>query len=219
MGSQPRIGVYICHCGVNIAATVDVEQVTEFAATLPGVALARHYLYMCSDPGQGLIQEDIEELGLDGVVVASCSPRMHEPTFRGAVQQVGMNPYRLEMANIREQCSWVHSDRGAATEKAKWLVASVVAKAALPGVNPEEVEVSVNDDLLTIKGETKHEEKEEREHFLRRELSYGAFGRTLPLPASVDAEKATAEYEGGVLTITLPKVEGSRTKTIKIGSK
>jgi len=96
---------------------------------------------------------------------------------------------------------------------------SVVAKAALPGVNPEEVEVSVNDDLLTIKGETKHEEKEEREYFLRRELSYGAFGRTLPLPASVDAEKATAEYEGGVLTITLPKVEGSRTKTIKIHSK
>ena len=96
---------------------------------------------------------------------------------------------------------------------------SVVAKAALPGVDPEDVEISINDDLLTIKGETKHEEKEEREHFLRRELSYGAFGRTLPLPASVDAEKATAEYEGGVLTITLPKVEGSRTKTIKISSK
>jgi len=96
---------------------------------------------------------------------------------------------------------------------------SVVAKAALPGVNPDEVEVSVNDDLLTIKGETKHEEKEEREHFLRRELSYGAFSRTLPLPASVDAEKATAEYEGGVLTITLPKLEGSRTKTIKVRPK
>ena len=96
---------------------------------------------------------------------------------------------------------------------------AVVAKAALPGVDPEDVEISVNDDLLTIKGETKHEEKEEREHFLRRELSYGAFGRTLPLPASVDAEKATAEYEGGVLTITLPKVQGSRTKTIKISSK
>ncbi len=96
---------------------------------------------------------------------------------------------------------------------------SVVAKAALPGVDPEDVEISVNDDLLTIKGETKHEEKEEHEHFLRRELSYGAFGRTLPLPASVDTEKATAEYEGGVLTITLPKVQGSRTKTIKISSK
>ena len=143
MESQPRIGVYICHCGVNIAATVDVEQVTEFAATLPGVAVARHYLYMCSDPGQGLIQQDIQELDLDGVVVASCSPRMHEPTFRGAAQQVGMNPYCLEMANIREQCSWVHSDRGAATEKAKWLVASVVAKAALlEPLESREVEVT-----------------------------------------------------------------------------
>jgi heterodisulfide reductase subunit A len=151
MESQPRIGVYICHCGVNIAATVDVERVTEFAATLPGVAVARHYLYMCSDPGQGLIQQDIQELGLDGVVVASCSPRMHEPTFRVAAQQVGMNPYRLEMANIREQCSWVHSDRAAATEKAKWLVASVVAKAAL--LEPlESREVSVTPGAVVVGG-------------------------------------------------------------------
>jgi HSP20 family protein len=96
---------------------------------------------------------------------------------------------------------------------------SVVARAALPGVSAEDVDISVSDDLLTIKGETRHEEKDEREHFLRRELSYGAFSRTLPLPASVDADKATAEYEGGVLTITLPKVEGSRTKTIKIRAK
>lgn len=151
MGSQPRIGVYICHCGVNIAATVDVERVTEFAATLPGVAVARHYLYMCSDPGQGLIQQDIEELGLDGVVVASCSPRMHEPTFRGAAEQVGMNPYRLEMANIREQCSWVHSDPGDATEKAKWLVASLVAKAAL--LEPLEArEVGVTPGAVVVGG-------------------------------------------------------------------
>ncbi len=96
---------------------------------------------------------------------------------------------------------------------------SVVAKAALPGVNPDDVEVSVNDDLLTIKGTTKHEEKEEREQYLRREISYGAFSRTLPLPASVDPDKATAEYEGGVLTITLPKREGGRTKTIKVSHK
>jgi heterodisulfide reductase subunit A len=151
MGSQPRIGVYICHCGVNIAANVDVERVTEFAATLPGVAVARHYLYMCSDPGQGLIQQDIEELDLDGVVVASCSPRMHEPTFRGAAEQVGMNPYRLEMANIREQCSWVHSDREEATEKAKWLVASVVAKAAL--LEPlESREVGVTPGAVVVGG-------------------------------------------------------------------
>jgi len=131
MEAQPRIGVYICHCGINIAATVNVRQVAEFAATLPGVVVARDYLYMCSDPGQGLIQQDIEEQGLNRVVVASCSPRMHEPTFRGAAQQVGLNPYRLEMSNIREQCSWVHSDQEQATEKAKALVASVVAKAAL----------------------------------------------------------------------------------------
>jgi heterodisulfide reductase subunit A len=130
MESQPRIGVYICHCGINIAATVDVVQVAEFAATLPGVVVARDYLYMCSDPGQGLIQQDITEKGLNRVVVASCSPRMHEPTFRAAAHQVGLNPYLVEMSNIREQCSWVHTDREEATEKARWLVASVVAKAA-----------------------------------------------------------------------------------------
>ncbi|MCP4537217.1 MAG: CoB--CoM heterodisulfide reductase iron-sulfur subunit A family protein [Chloroflexi bacterium] len=151
MGSQPRVGVYICHCGVNIASTVDVEQVRAFAETLPGVAVARHYLYMCSDPGQGLIQQDIEELGLDSVVVASCSPRMHEPTFRGAAQQVGMNPYCREMANIRGRCSWVHSDRGEATEKAKWLTASVVAKAAL--LEPLEArEVGVTPGAVVVGG-------------------------------------------------------------------
>ncbi len=96
---------------------------------------------------------------------------------------------------------------------------SVVARAALPGVNPDEVEVSVNDDLLTIKGETKEEKKDEREHYVHRELTYGAFSRTVQLPASVDSEKATAEYEDGVLTITLPKVEGDRARTIKVQSK
>jgi heterodisulfide reductase subunit A len=131
MEPKPRIGVYICHCGVNISATVDVEQVAEFAATLPGVVVARDYLYMCSDPGQTLIKQDIEEQGLNRVVVASCSPRMHEPTFRAAAQQAGLNPYLVDMANIREQCSWVHTDREKATEKAKSLVASAVAKASL----------------------------------------------------------------------------------------
>ncbi len=151
MQSKPRIGVYVCHCGTNIAATVDVEQVAEFAATLPGVVVARDYLYMCSDPGQRLIQQDIEEQELNRVVVASCSPRMHEPTFRGAGQQVGLNPYLVEMANIREQCSWVHSDREKATEKAKWLVASVVAKAAR--LEPlEEREVGVTPGAVVIGG-------------------------------------------------------------------
>ena len=96
---------------------------------------------------------------------------------------------------------------------------AVVAKAALPGVNPDEVEVSVNEDLLTIKAEAKHEEKDERERYLHRELTYGAFSRTVQLPTSVDSEKATAEYEGGVLTITLPKLEGQRARTIKVHSK
>jgi heterodisulfide reductase subunit A len=141
--SQPRIGVYICHCGVNISATVDVEQVAEFVATLPGVVVSRHYLYMCSDPGQALIQQDIRDQGLSRVVVASCSPRMHEPTFRGAAQQAGLNPYLVEMANIREQCSWVHRDRERATEKAKRLIASGVAKAArLEPLEEREVEVT-----------------------------------------------------------------------------
>jgi heterodisulfide reductase subunit A len=151
MKSQPRIGVYICHCGVNIAATVDVEQVAAFAATLPGVVVARNYLYMCSDPGQALIQQDIGERGLNGVVVASCSPRMHEPTFRAAAQQVGLNPYLVEMANIREQCSWVHRDREQATEKAKALVGSVVAKTAR--LEPlEEREVGVTPGTVVIGG-------------------------------------------------------------------
>ena len=131
MDPRPRIGVYVCHCGVNIAANVDVAQVAEFAATLPGVAVARDYVYMCSDPGQALIKQDIEEHELNRVVVASCSPRMHEPTFRGAAQQAGLNPYLVDMANIREQCSWVHADHEEATEKAKAQVASAIAKAAL----------------------------------------------------------------------------------------
>jgi len=129
--SAPKIGVYICHCGVNIAQTVDVKAVAEYAATLPNVAVARDYMYMCSDPGQDLIKKDIKELGLTRVVVAACSPRMHEPTFRGAVFGAGLNPYLYEMCNIREQCSWVHVDKAEATEKAKDLVRSAVARASL----------------------------------------------------------------------------------------
>ena len=119
MESQPRIGVYICHCGTNIAATVDVEAVREFAQHLPGVVIARNYTYMCSDPGQGLIKQDCQEQELKRVVVASCSPRMHEPTFRKAAHEGGVNPYRVEMANIREQCSWVHKDRARSDAKSQ----------------------------------------------------------------------------------------------------
>jgi heterodisulfide reductase subunit A len=131
MTFTPRIGVYVCHCGINIAATVDVRKVTQWAAHLPGVVVSRDYTYMCSDPGQALIQNDIRDLGLNRVVVASCSPRMHEPTFRAAVSAVELNPYCFEMANIREQCSWVHPAAETTTQKAMHLVGSAVAKAAL----------------------------------------------------------------------------------------
>jgi len=127
---EPRIGVYICECGINIAATVDVEAVVEMAAGLPGVVVARQYKYMCSEPGQDLIQEDIRALGLNRVVVASCTPRMHEPTFQRALASGGINPYLFEMANIREHVSWVVSDREAGTEKAKRLVRAAVARVA-----------------------------------------------------------------------------------------
>jgi len=126
-----RVGVYVCHCGINISATVDVEAVRDFAARLPHVAVARDYQYMCSDPGQALIKEDIQNEGLDRVVVAACSPRMHELTFRATIEEVGENPYHLEVANVREQCSWVHSDKAEGTEKAKQLVAAAVNKAVL----------------------------------------------------------------------------------------
>jgi heterodisulfide reductase subunit A len=131
MAFIPRVGVYVCHCGINIAATVDVKAVTAFASRLPGVVVSRDYTYMCSDPGQSLIKNDIRDLNLNRVVVASCSPRMHEPTFRAAVADGGLNPYCFEMANIREQCSWVHTAGTPTTQKAMQLVASAVAKATL----------------------------------------------------------------------------------------
>ena len=131
MAFIPRVGVYICHCGINIAATVDVKAVADFAAHLPGVVVSRDYTYMCSDPGQALIKDDIAELKLDRVVVASCSPLMHEPTFRATVAEVDLNPYCFEMANIREQCSWVHENGLSTTQKAMTLVASAVAKAII----------------------------------------------------------------------------------------
>jgi heterodisulfide reductase subunit A len=99
-----RIGVFICHCGENIAGTVDVDAVTQATARLPGVAHAEHYSYMCSDPGQKLLIEAIKEKHLTGVVVAACSPSMHEMTFRAAAVEGGLNPYLSEMSNIREQC-------------------------------------------------------------------------------------------------------------------
>ena len=126
--AEERIGVYVCNCGTNIAKMVDVTAVAEFALTIPGVVKASGYKYMCSNPGQEMIAQDIHEHGLTRLVVASCSPRMHEGTFRGAIKRAGLNPYMLEMANIREQCSWIHEDAAAATEKAKALVHAAVER-------------------------------------------------------------------------------------------
>jgi len=130
-GDSPRVGVYICHCGTNIAKTVDVVKVTEAMAETPGVTISRHYRFMCSDPGQELIQKDIRELKLDRVVVAACSPLMHEPTFRKAVEQAGLNRYFFEMTNIREQVSWVTVDPRMATAKALALLRGAVARVKL----------------------------------------------------------------------------------------
>jgi heterodisulfide reductase subunit A len=149
---EVHIGVYVCHCGLNIAGSVDCEEVAKFAATLPHVALAKDNRYTCSDQGQEQIKNDIKEHKLNRIVVASCSPRLHEPTFRKACEEAGVNRYLFEMANIREQCSWVHlHDREAATEKAKDLVKMAVAKAAL--LQPaEEVEVPITRKALIIGG-------------------------------------------------------------------
>jgi len=126
--SKTKTGVYICHCGTNIAATVDVAAVAEFARGLESVVISRDYAYMCSDPGQNLIKQDIKDYGLNRVVVASCTPLMHEPTFRRACAEAGLNPFFFQMANIREHCSWVVNDRQQATEKACSLVAAAVGR-------------------------------------------------------------------------------------------
>jgi len=148
---EPRIGVYVCHCGSNIAGTVDTAAVAEFAQGLEGVVVARDYKFMCSDPGQELIKNDIRELGLNRVVVASCSPTMHEPTFRRACQEAGVNPYLFEMANIREHCSWVTEDRDQATDKAKSLVSAAAGRVFYH--QPLETrEVAVNPNTLVVGG-------------------------------------------------------------------
>ncbi len=129
---KPRVGVFICHCGTNIAGSIDINAVQEYAKSLSQVAYVDNYQYMCSTPGQGKIEKAIKENNLTGIVVAACSPRLHEPTFRTATKEGGLNPFRFEMANIREQNSWVHMhDREGATEKAKDAVRIAVAKAAL----------------------------------------------------------------------------------------
>jgi len=147
-----RTGVFVCDCGMNIAGFVDCEAVREYAEGLEGVTVAVRNRYSCSGPGQDEIKKQIKEHDLNRIVVASCSPRMHEPTFRACLAEAGLNPYLLEMANIREQCSWVHSeDREAATEKAKDIVRMAVSRARL--LNPQhEKEIPVTDAVLVIGG-------------------------------------------------------------------
>jgi len=150
--NEPRVGVYVCHCGLNIAGVVDCEAVADYAAGLEGVVVARHDGYCCSEPGQNHIKQDIEELGLNRVVVASCSPRLHESTFRQCLAGAGLNPYLLEMANLREQCSWVHGDEPeAATAKARDLVRSAVARTRGLSVRTE-IEVPMTKATLVIGG-------------------------------------------------------------------
>jgi len=147
-----RVGVFVCDCGLNIAGAVDCEAVAQWAKNLPDVVCVVRNKYTCADPGQNEIKNAIKEHRLNRVVVASCTPRQHEPTFRQCVKDGGLNPYLMEMANLREQCSWVHpGDRDGATLKAKDLVASAVARARL--LQPqEELTVPVTKRALVIGG-------------------------------------------------------------------
>jgi len=144
-----RIGVYVCDCGANIAGAVDVPQVVEFAKGLPGVVVAKEYKFVCSDPGQDIIKKDIKEQKLNRIVIASCSPRLHELTFRRLLASVDLNPYLMEMANIREQDAWVTEDKGLATVKAKALVSAAVRKVSYH--QPLEIkEVALNPNTLVV---------------------------------------------------------------------
>ncbi len=146
-----RVGVFVCHCGINIAGTVDVERVVREVSRIPGVAFATDYIYMCSEPGQSLVRRTIEEQELDAVVVAACSPTLHEETFRAASSEAGLNPWLCEIANIREQCSWVHEDRQRATAKAVRIIRSMVSK-ALGDESLSPIPVEVNPRALVIGG-------------------------------------------------------------------
>jgi len=149
--ADEKIAVYFCHCGSNIGGKVDVEKVTAWAAEQPNVVVAREYKYMCSDPGQDLIKEDIQKLGVNRVVVAACSPTMHEPTFRKAAADAGLNPFLLQMANVREHCSWVTEDKDEATEKAKRILSAQIHR--LPFNQPlDPIEVPVNPAVMVVGG-------------------------------------------------------------------
>ncbi|MEK7708096.1 MAG: disulfide reductase, partial [Verrucomicrobiota bacterium] len=146
-----RIGFYVCHCGSNIAAMVDCPAVADYVSKLPGVVVSRDYKYMCSDPGQELIQQDIKEHQLNRVVVASCSPLLHEHTFRNAVAAGGLNPFYFQMVNIREHDSWVHTDRAEATAKAKSLAHAAIRRVRFHKAL-EPTRVPIHPDALVLGG-------------------------------------------------------------------
>jgi len=148
---EKRIGLFVCHCGVNIAGVVDVEKVAQVLKDYPGVTFSTDYVYMCSDPGQQMIIDTIKEKHLDGIIVAACSPTLHEKTFQEAARLAGINPYQIEIANIREQDSWVHTDKEKATKKAVKIVKSHVAKAR-QNENLDPIKVDVNRRALVIGG-------------------------------------------------------------------
>lgn len=152
MAERPRVGVYICDCGVNIAGVVNNPELTKYAEKLGDVVLAKEYKFVCAEPGQKMIKDDIKEHTLNRIIVAACSPNMHEATFREACKEAGLNPFLFEMANIREQCSWVHmKEKKKATQKAKDLVRMAVARARL--LEPQEkVKVKVKKSTLVIGG-------------------------------------------------------------------
>lgn len=150
-GAGPRVGVYVCHCGGNIADVVDVQQVKDEAAKLPGVSVARTNSFMCSDPGQNLVLQDLQEGVVDRVVIAACSPSLHATTFGNLLARGELNPFLLEQANIREQCSWAHHDHAAATCKAATLVRMAVAKARKI-IPLEPVRVNAHNRALVIGG-------------------------------------------------------------------
>jgi len=190
MEDKLRIGVYVCHCGSNIAGVVDVKEVAKFAQSLPFVVMAKDYIYMCSDPGQNMIVEDIKQLGLNRVVVASCSPQLHEHTFRHACQEAGLNPYLFHMANIREHCAWVTEDNRLATQKAKALISAAVRRACYQE-SLEAKEVPVNPNVLVVGGgiagiqaALEIADSENRVYLVEREPSIGGhmaqFDKTFP---------------------------------------
>jgi len=146
-----RIGVFVCHCGTNIAATVDVERVAQEVSKFPRVKYSATYKYMCSDPGQNLVRQAIKEYRLDRIVIASCSPSLHEKTFRKCVEDAGINPYLLEMANIREHCSWVHTDKEKATQKAIEITKLAIAK-VLRNKHLEKTYIPIEKKVLVIGG-------------------------------------------------------------------